>query len=318
MSNIAFLFPGQGAQYPGMGKDFYDTFSMARQTFEEADDLLSFHLSQVIFDGPESLLTETRHSQAAIFVNSVAILRTLQQQFPNLQSQVCAGLSLGEYTALFASGRIGFAECLRLVQLRANLLNEACERTKGSMSAILGLSANEVEAIISSLNHLNSVWVANFNCPGQTVISGTCDGVAAASLVLKECGAKRIIPLQVHGAFHSGLMQCAQDKLAPAIERADIRESNIGIVMNVPGSYVDGICSIKDNLKRQVTHSVRWEQGIRAMMQRHVDLYIEIGCSKTLAGMNRKMGMPEPTISIDKVPDLDGLASQMIISKGRD
>ena len=148
MSNIAFLFPGQGAQYPGMGKDFFDAFPIARETFEEADDLLSFHLSQMIFDGPESLLTETQYSQAAIFVNSVAILRTLQQQLPDLKSAVCAGLSLGEYTALFASGRIGFAECLRLVQLRGHLLNEACEKTKGSMSAVLGLAADEVEKII--------------------------------------------------------------------------------------------------------------------------------------------------------------------------
>jgi [acyl-carrier-protein] S-malonyltransferase len=312
MNHIAFLFPGQGAQYPGMGKDFFEAFQIARETFEEADDLLSFHLSQVIFDGPEALLTETKYSQAAIFVNSVAILRALQQQFPDLKSAVCAGLSLGEYTALFASGRIGFAECLRLVQLRGRLLNEACEKTKGSMSAVLGLTADEVETIILSLNPLHSVWVANFNCPGQTVISGTCDGIAAATEALKSKGAKRVLPLQVHGAFHSGLMKSAEEKLAPALAQTDIRESSIEIVMNVPGNYVDGISAVKENLKRQVTHSVRWEQGIRAMMKRNVALYLEIGCSRTLTGMNKKIGMSEPTISIDKVSDLDGIARQLV------
>lgn len=312
MRNIAFLFPGQGSQYPGMGKDFYEAFPIARETYEEADDLLSFQLSQVIFDGPESLLTETKYSQAAIFVNSVAILRALQQQLPDLQSAVCAGLSLGEYTALFASGRIGFAECLHLVQLRGQLLNEACEKTKGAMSAVLGLTAEEVETIIASLNPPHPVWVANYNCPGQTVISGNCDAISVATQVLKSKGAKRIIPLQVHGAFHSGLMQSAEEKLAPIIARSDIRESDIGFVMNVPGDYVDGILAVKENLKRQVTHSVRWEQGIRAMMKRNVALYLEIGCSKSLTGMNKKIGMPEPAISIDKVSDLDEIARQLV------
>ncbi len=312
MSDIAFLFPGQGAQYSGMGKDFYEMFPIARETFEEADDLLSFNLSRVIFDGPEPLLTQTQYSQAAIFVNSVAILRTLQQQLPELKCAVCAGLSLGEYTALFATGRIGFADCLRLVQLRGQLLSEACEKTEGAMSAVLGLSADEVEEIILSLNPPHPVWVANFNCPGQTVISGATDGIAAAAEVLKSKGAKRIIPLQVHGAFHSALMQSAEEKLAPALAQADIRESSIGFVMNVPGGYVEGIATVKENLKRQVTHSVRWEQGIRAMMRRNVALYIEIGCSKTLTGMNKKIGMAEPTISIDKVVDLDEIARQPV------
>ena len=309
MKRTAFLFPGQGAQYPGMGKDFYDSFAVARETFEEANDLLSFDLSKLIFEGPEERLVETRYSQVAIFVNSVALLRTLQEQIPDFQSAVCAGLSLGEYTALFASGRLGFEDTLRLVRLRGSLLNEACEKTQGAMSAVLGLTADQVETIVRALQ--SDVWVANFNCPGQAVISGTLDGIAQAAEALKKQGAKRIIPLQVHGAFHCPLMQSAQDQLALAIACAPISESSIDFVMNVPGDYVTDIQKTKDCLIRQVTHSVRWEQGILAMMKRDVALYIEIGCGKTLTGLNKKMGMTAPTRSLDQISDLEEIAKEI-------
>ena len=309
MKSIAFLFPGQGAQYPGMGKDFFDTFKVARHTFEEANDLLSFDLSKIVFEGPESRLIETRFSQTAIFVTSVAMLRALQDQMPDIKPSVCAGLSLGEYTALFASGRLGFADTLSLVNMRGLLLNEACEKTKGAMSAILGLTATEVDEVVRSL-HLQ-VWVANFNCPGQSVISGTGEAVLAAAEALKQRGAKRVIPLQVHGAFHSPLMQSAQDQLAPAIAESPIIESTIEFVMNVPGDYVSDIKHIKDNMTRQVTHSVRWEQSVSAMMKRDIALYLEIGCGKTLSGLNKKMGMTVPTRSINQISDLDMLAKEI-------
>lgn len=305
----AFLFPGQGAQYPGMGKDFYEAFRVARDLFDEADDLLSFKLTKIIFEGPEELLKETRYSQMAIFVTSAALLKTLQECVPDAAPTVCAGLSLGEYTALFASGRLGFAETLSLVKLRGDLMNLACEKTDGTMSAVLGLSAAEVEEIVRSLNPPHQVWVANFNCPGQTVISGTKEGVAAAADALKAKGAKRVLPLQVHGAFHSGLMQPAQEGLAPAVREASIQESSIAFVMNVPGAFVEGVEEIRENLIRQVTHSVRWEQSIQAMMARGISRYVEIGCGKTLAGLNKKIGVS--TLSLDKVSDLEELAKEL-------
>ncbi len=310
MSKSAFLFPGQGAQYPGMGRDFYEAFRSAKDLFDEADDLLSFGLSKIIFEGPEALLTETKHSQLAIFVTSSALLKTLQECMPDLTPSVCAGLSLGEYTALFASGRLSFAETLQLVKVRANAMNDACESSQGTMAAVLGLTALQVEEVISSLYPAHSVWVANFNCPGQTVISGTKEGVAVASVALKEKGAKRVLPLQVHGAFHSGLMQPAQDRLAPAVLEAAIQETDIAFAMNVPGGFVKGVEQIKDNLIRQVTHSVRWEQSVQAMMAEDVSQYIEIGCGKTLTGMNRKLGVKVPSMSLDKVADLDQIAKQ--------
>lgn len=294
----AFIFPGQGAQYVGMGKDFYDAFAIARETFEEADDLLGEKFSKIIFEGPEEVLTQTKNSQLAIFIVSVAILRVVQQQFPDLKPIVCAGLSLGEYTALYASGKLGFKETLFLVRERARLMNEACEKVPGTMAAVLGLDAAGIEAAVKGIE---GVWVANFNAPGQTVISGTKEGIEKASLILKEKGAKRVIPLTVHGAFHSGLMRSAQEGLAPFVNAASLKESSIDLVMNVPGNYTK---EIRQNLISQVTQSVRWEQSITAMKEAGVEFFLEIGCGKTLTGLNRKMGITT-LAAVDKVTDLE-------------
>jgi len=302
MKKYALIFPGQGAQYPGMGKDFAEAFAVAKNTFEEADDILQENLSKTIFEGPETELTKTKNSQLGIFVVSAAILRSL----PELKPAICSGLSLGEYTALWASGRLSFKETLLLVQKRALFMNEACESTKGTMAAVLGTI--DVDAAIQEIP---DVWVANYNCPGQTVISGTQEGVEAASIALKNAGARRILPLQVHGAFHSGLMKRAQDSLAPYVTKAPIVDSDVDFVMNASGDFVSGIDEIKKLLTLQVTHSVRWEQGILAIEKKKVDLYIEIGCGKTLAGLNKKIGVLAPTVSAEKLTDIDEVVSQL-------
>lgn len=309
MKKIAYLFPGQGAQYVGMGKDFSDSFAIARETFEEADEILGMRLSKIIFEGPEEILVQTKYSQVAIFVTSIAILRVIQQQMPDLRPFVCAGLSLGEYTALCASGKLSFAETLLLVQKRASLMNEACEKVPGTMAAVLGADENLVQ---SALKGIEGVWVANYNCPGQIVISGTRAGVEKGSEVLKISGAKRILPLSVSGAFHSGLMQMAQDALAPFIMASSIQETPIQFVMNAPGRFVESVSDIRKNLISQVTQSVRWEQGVLAMNEQGVDFYLEIGCGKTLSGMNRKMGVLGQTFSVDKLSDLETLAKQVV------
>ena len=302
MKKYALIFPGQGAQYPSMGKDFAEAFAVAKNTFEEADDILQENLSKTIFEGPETELTKTKNSQLGIFVVSAAILRSL----PELKPAICSGLSLGEYTALWASGRLSFKETLLLVQKRALFMNEACESTKGTMAAVLGTI--DVDAAIQEIP---DVWVANYNCPGQTVISGTQEGVEAASIALKNAGARRILPLQVHGAFHSGLMKRAQDSLAPYVTKAPIVDSDVDFVMNASGDFVSGIDEIKKLLTLQVTHSVRWEQGILAIEKKKVDLYIEIGCGKTLAGLNKKIGVLAPTVSAEKLTDIDEVVSQL-------
>jgi [acyl-carrier-protein] S-malonyltransferase len=303
---IAFLFPGQGAQHPGMAQDFVHNFSAARLTFEEADELLKRPLSSIILNGPETELTETKNSQTGIYVTSMAILRVVQELY-DLKPFVCAGLSLGEYTALTAAEWLPFRQALPLVQWRGQFMNEACESTKGTMAVIMGLDAPTVEELVREVNLPHDLWVANFNCPGQVVISGTLKGIEAGTEAAKARNAKRVLPLQVHGAFHSGLMQKAQEKLTPYLQQAPFVKGSAQLVMNVPGNFVDDVEKVRHNLIEQVTHSVRWEQGIQAMEQHDVDLYIEFGPGKTLSGMNKRIGVKAPTLTIEKIEDLEQL-----------
>lgn len=304
---IAFIFPGQGAQYPGMGKDFYDGYSVVRETFEEANDGLGRDLSKIILEGPEDVLTETRNSQAGIYVVSIALLRVLQKLFQELKPTVCAGLSLGEYSAVTAAGYLPFEHGLPLVQYRGQFMNDACENHKGTMAVVLGLDADAVEEMVKDINLPNDLWAANFNCPGQVVISGTIGGIEAGTEAAKAKGAKRVLPLQVHGAFHSGLMKEAEQRLTPYVQNAPFKESSIQLVMNVPGNYTKEVSHVRQNLIRQVTQPVRWEQGVRRMVEQGIELFIEIGCGKTLSGFNKRINSTIPTISIEKVSDLEQL-----------
>ncbi len=307
---IACLFPGQGSQYPGMGKDFVKEFSAARMTFEEADDLLKCRLSTIILEGPESTLTQTKNSQTGIFVTGMAIFRVVQELF-ELRPFICAGLSLGEYTALTAGEYLPFQHCLPLVQQRGQLMNEACEATIGTMAAVIGLDANSVEKLIKEINLPQDLWVANFNCPGQVVISGTLKGIEVCTKAAQAQGAKRVMPLQVQGAFHSGLMQQAEERLAPFIHQVPLVKGSVALVMNVPGDFISDLDRIRHYLIKQVTSSVRWEQGIRAMDREGVDLFIELGPGRTLGSMNKKIGVKAPTLHIEKIEDLDTLAKEL-------
>lgn len=304
MKKIAFLFPGQGAQKVGMGRDIYDAYSVAKETFDEADEILGRSLSRIVFEGPTDVLTETRNSQSGIYVASVAFLRVIQQLFPDLKPFACAGLSLGEYTALTASGRLSFDQCLSLVEARGTFMNEACLARPGTMAAIFGLPADEVEKMVVEIDLPDALWAANFNCPGQTVISGTLAGVEAGIRAAKELGAKRVIPLKVHGAFHSGLMELARQKLTPHINRVSFKEGNSELLMNVPGNFVQNDQEIAENLSAQVTHPVRWQESMEKL--KDVDLFVEIGPGRTLAGMNRQMQLGD-TLSINTIRDLEKL-----------
>ena len=308
---IAFIFPGQGAQYPGMGKDFFENFSLARETYEEADELLGRKLSSIILNGPGDLLTATKNSQTGIYVTSIAILRVLSHLYPELRPSVCAGLSLGEYTALTAAGMMRFSDGLPLVQYRGQFMNDACEASPGTMAVILGLEADQVEAMVKQVNLPNDLWAANFNCPGQVVVSGTHNGIDAAEIAAKAMGAKRVLRLPVHGAFHSGLMKEAEKKLSEYVMLTSINSTPTELVMNVSGDFVKDPDRVKHNMIKQVTSPVRWEQSIRRMNGAGVDLFIEIGCGKTLFGFNKRISGTAHTISIEKIEELDQISNTL-------
>jgi [acyl-carrier-protein] S-malonyltransferase len=290
-----------------MGKDFCDNFATARQTFEEANDILGRDLASIIFNGPEGELTETHNSQTAIYVTSIAILRVLQELNPDFKAGIAAGLSLGEYTALTAAGMLPFEKCLPLVQLRGKLMSAACESTEGTMAVVLGLSAEEVEAVVAEVAMPQDLWAANFNCPGQVVISGTTRGIEAGKEAALAKGAKRVLPLSVHGAFHSGLMRSAEEELKPAVMEAPIEMTETLLAMNVTGTFAGSLDEVRENLVRQVTSPVRWEQCIRSIDKQGTTLFVEIGCGKTLAGFNKRIKPTAATISIETVADLDQL-----------
>lgn len=303
-SKFAYLFPGQGAQYVGMGRDFFERFSIARHTFEEADEILGRFFSHLIFEGPQQELTLTKNSQLAIFITSIAMWRVFQEQFPDIQPSFCAGLSLGEYAALVVARRISFTECLKLVEARGLFMHEACSCYPGTMRVVLGLEALAVE---QALGADCGVWIANLNCPGQVVIAGYEAEMQQAADRLKEHGAKRVLPLDVAGAFHSPLMRQAQERLSPLIEQAHFKQDSIQIVMNAVGGFVSALEDLQSALIRQVTSPVLWEKGIRYIESSGVDFYIEIGCGKTLSGMNRKIEVSAPTVSIETVSDLESV-----------
>lgn len=302
--SLAFIFPGQGAQFVGMGRDVYEAYPSAREIFEQADDLLKRNLAKVIFQGPESELTRTDCSQLAIFVTSVALLKSLEALTPELRPAFSAGLSLGEYTALYQSERLDFPSALALVEKRGRFMSEACDKTKGTMAVVMGMDSGDVEALVDELNLPRDLWAANFNCPGQVVISGTEKGIEAASREAKIRGARRVLRLPVHGAFHSGLMAAAKEKLAPFIESISLKGGSSQLVMNVSGRVEAEPARIKQNLIDQVTSPVRWQQCIETMKQKGALRFVEIGPGKTLSGMNKRIGVLERTINIEKIEDL--------------
>lgn len=307
---IAFLFPGQGAQYSGMGKDFAEAFPEAKQVFEEADDLLQKNVSRLIFSGLEQELKKTANSQLGIFITSVALLKVVEKLFPELKAAGCGGLSLGEYTALFATGRASFSDTLFLVKRRGELMAEACEQNAGAMAVVMGLSLPEIQDVISSLNIPNDLWIANCNCPGQVVLSGTLQGITKGTEATLQKGARKVVPLEVQGAFHSGLMLPAQSGLTPYLEEISLQTSSQLFPMNVVGDFVSDESAIRKNLILQVTRPVLWEKGIHALEKATFTHYLEIGPGKTLTGMNKRIGVVGNCGNVGKLEDLDKVEKQ--------
>lgn len=280
----AYIFPGQGAQFTGMGKELYESNEIARALFEKANDILGFRITDIMFSGTDEELKQTKVTQPAIFLHSVILSKITTDFKPDM----VAGHSLGEFSALVANGTLAFEDALKLVYQRALAMQEACEINPSGMAAIVGLEDQKVEEICASINE-EIVVAANYNCPGQLVISGSSKGIEIACEKMKEAGAKRALPLPVGGAFHSPLMEPAREKLQLAIENTVFNSPSCPVYQNVSTTGVSDVNEIKQNLIAQLTAPVKWTQSVQQMVKDGATEFVECGPGKVLQGLVKKI-----------------------------
>jgi len=302
MKETAFIFPGQGSQYVGMGKEFYDHFRVAKEVFEEADDTLRFSISSLCFQGPEEKLKLTENTQPAILTTSIAALKVLQME-KGIHPQFAAGHSLGEYSALVASGALTFAEAVQTVRLRGKFMQEAVPVGEGAMAAILGMEREEVEKLCEEAQAGEVLSPANFNCPGQIVIAGHSKAVQRAIERVKQNG-KRAVLLPVSAPFHSPLMKPAGARLEKALEEISVRDLNVSVVTNVEAEINTSKGKVKALLVAQVSSPVRWEESMRRMIEEGVEQVLEIGPGKVLSGLMKRI---DSTVGTGNLEDLQTL-----------
>ena len=301
----AFLFPGQGAQKTGMGKSFYDVDADARAVFDEASKLLGIDMAALCFE-PDERLNLTEYTQAAMVTTGIAMLKVLEKN--HIKADVSAGLSLGEYESLYYAGVLSAKDAIRTVRKRGILMQEAVPAGVGAMAAVLRL---DIPVIEETIKDIEGVWIANYNCPGQIVISGTKEGVEKASEKLKEAGAKRVLPLKVSGPFHSPLLSEAGEKLYEFLEDVKFSQVEHPYVANYTAEYVKDSENIRELLKKQVSGSVKFEQSIRTMLADGVDTFIEVGPGKTLSGFVKTI---DPSVRIRNIETMEDL--QALVAEG--
>ncbi|MFG6325608.1 MAG: ACP S-malonyltransferase [Lachnospiraceae bacterium] len=303
--STAFIFPGQGAQVIGMGKDFYENSPLSREVFDRASELLDLDMKALCFEENDNI-NITEYTQAALVTTSVAMLRVLEEK--GISPDVCAGLSLGEYCALVASKAMSFDDAVKTVRQRGILMQEAVPLGLGAMCAVIGL---EGQVIADVCDTIDGVSVANYNCPGQIVISGKKEAVEEASGKLKDAGARRCVMLNVSGPFHSAMLKEAGEKLYEVLKDVELKDFTIPYVTNVTAEYVTDTKDIKELLKKQVSSSVKWQQSVERMIENGVDTFVEIGPNKTLASFVKKINKEVRVFNIEKWEDVDTVASAL-------
>ena len=305
MSKIAFIFPGQGAQKAGMGKDFYENSKMAAEVIDRASELLGLDMKALCFE-ENDLLDQTEYTQAALVTVCMAMEKVLRER--GLAPDVTAGLSLGEYCAIASAGGMSTENAITTVRKRGILMHNAVPGGQGAMAAVLGLDAGKIEEVLADRS---GVMIANYNCPGQIVITGWKEDVEQAADALKEAGAKRVLPLNVSGPFHTSLLKQAGEELGKELEQVDFSDLRIPYVTNVTAEYVTDITKTKELLARQVASSVRWQQSMELLIADGVDTFVEIGPGRTLAGFLRKINREVKVYNVGTWEDVDKVVNEL-------
>ena len=301
MGKIAFVFPGQGSQKVGMGKDLYDRYPEVKEIYDQANQILGINIRDLSFEGSELELQKSKNAQPAIVLNSIAYYKLMSKKTKpqEVSPQVVAGHSLGEYSALFAAEAISFDDLLHLVRFRGELMSMAGETHTGTMAAVIGMEVSKIEEVVKEVSKGGTITIANYNSPSQTVISGDLESVKKASELLKAGGAKRVIPLQVSGAFHSPLMEEAFSKFELVLLKTEIKKPIIPVVPNVTGKLTTSPVEIKSALKHQILSPVRWVDSVRSMIEFGVTKFIELGPGRVLSGLISQINPEVQTIKPD-------------------